>query len=329
MRFKILFIVMVTILALCGCSKEKVDSEIQSSIDINSEVSTVPVTQNESSNTESKGSSVEEKRDSPKKGEPIINNQEENKQVSSSAENVSKTENKTSKNEKPVTTPDIPSSKVEIEKPPESNEKDTQKEPEKENSQEEKEEEITEDKKDETSYQEPSIETSEYSVQAANSIADLLNAERSKLGVNNRTLLTGLNKIAVFRSKQIIEQFSHNWVDANGKSWQAADYAAAQFKYGKHTVINETRFDVTTGTVVETGNIIETYSYGGTENIAKGGIYSNNAEELADYIVSVFKSSSNHWNSLMRKNTLYDGIGVTISGNYWYCSINSSETNYG
>ena len=70
-------------------------------------------------------------------------------------------------------------------------------------------------------------------------------------------------------------------------------------------------------------------SYGGTENIAKGGIYSNNAEELADYIVSVFKSSSNHWNSLMRKNTLYDGIGVTISGNYWYCSINSSETNYG
>lgn len=329
MRFKILFIVMVTILALCGCSKEKVDSEIQSSIDINSEVSAVPVTQNESSNTESKRSSVEEKRDLPKKGEPIINNQEENKQVSSSAENVSKTENKTSKNEKPVTTPDIPSSKVEIEKPPESNEKDTQKEPEKENSQEEKEEEITEDKKDETSYQEPSIETSEYSVQVANSIADLLNAERSKLGVNNRTLLTGLNKIAVFRSKQIIEQFSHNWVDANGKSWQAADYAAAQFKYGKHTVINETRFDVTTGTVVETGNIIETYSYGGTENIAKGGIYSNNAEELADYIVSVFKSSSNHWNSLMRKNTLYDGIGVTISGYYWYCSINSSEINYG
>ena len=329
MRFKILFIVMVTILALCGCSKEKVDSEIQSSIDINSEVSTVPVIQNESSNTESKGSSVEEKRDSPKKGEPIINNQEENKQVSSSAENVSKTENKTSKNEKPVTTPDIPSSKVEIEEPPESNEKDTQKEPEKENSQEEKEEEVTQDKKDEASYQEPSIETSEYSVQVANLIADLLNAERSKLGVNNRTLLAGLNKIAVFRSKQIIEQFSHNWVDANGKSWQAADYAAAQFKYGKHTVINETRFDVTTGTVVETGNIIETYSYGGTENIAKGGIYSNNAEELADYIVSVFKSSSNHWNSLMRKNTLYDGIGVTISGNYWYCSINSSETNYG
>ena len=326
MRFKILFIVMVTILALCGCSKEKVDSEIQSSIDINSEVSTVPVTQNESSNTESKGSSVEEKGDSPKKGEPIIDIQEENKQVSSSAENVSKTENKTSKNEKPVTTSNISSSKVETEKLPESSEKETQKEPEFEDSQEE---EVTEDKKDETSYQEPSIETSEYSVQVANLIADLLNAERSKLGVNNRNLLAGLNKIAVFRSKQIIEQFSHNWVEANGKSWQAADYAAAQFKYGKHTVINETRFDVTTGTVVETGNIIETNSYGGTENIAKGGIYSNNAEELANYIVSVFKSSSNHWNSLMRKNTHYDGIGVTISGNYWYCSINSSETNYG
>ena len=329
MKYRIIYLILIFVYVLCGCSKpaDTVSSEIPFNTD--SEVSTVPISQNESSNTESKGSSVEEKGDSPKKGEPIINNQEENKQVSSSAKNVSKTENKTSKNEKPVTTPDIPSSKVEIEKPPESNEKDTQKEPEKENSQEEKEEEITEDKKDETSYQEPSIETSEYSVQVANLIADLLNAERSKLGVNNRSLLTGLNKIAVFRSKQIIEQFSHNWVDANGKSWQAADYAAAQFKYGKHTVINETRFDVTTGTVVETGNIIETYSYGGTENIAKGGMYSNNAEELADYIVSVFKSSSNHWNSLMRKNTLYDGIGVTISGNYWYCSINSSETNYG
>lgn len=326
MRFKILFIVMVTILVVCGCSKEKVDSEIQSSIDINSEVSTVPVTKNESSNTESKGSSVEEKGDSPKKGEPITNNQEENKQVSSSAENVSKTENKTSKNEKPVTTPNISSSKVETEKLPESSEKETQKEPEFEDSQEE---EITEDKKDEASYQEPSIETSEYSVQVANLIADLLNAERSKLGVNNRTLLTGLNKIAVFRSKQIIEQFSHNWVDANGKSWQAADYAAAHFKYGKHSVIKETRFDAITGSVIETGNVIETYSYGGTENIAKGGIYSNNAEELAKYIVSVYKSSNNHWNSLMRGDKLYDGIGVTISGNYWYCSINSSEINYG
>lgn len=329
MKYRIIYLILIFVYVLCGCSKpaDTVSSEIPFNTD--SEVSAVHVTQNESSNTESKGSSVEEKGVSPKKGEPIINNQEENKQVSSSAENVSKTENKTSKNEKPVTTPDTPSSKVEIEKPPESNEKDTQKELEKENSQEEKEEEITEDKKDETSYQEPSIETSEYSVQVANLIADLLNAERSKLGVNNRSLLTGLNKIAVFRSKQIIEQFSHNWVDVNGKSWQAADYAAAQFKYGKHTVLNETRFDVTTGTVVETGNIIETYSYGGTENIAKGGIYSNNAEELADYIVSVFKSSSNHWNSLMRKNTLYDGIGVTISGNYWYCSINSSEINYG
>ena len=326
MKYRIIYLILIFVYVLCGCSKpaDTVSSEIPFNTD--SEVSTVPVTQNESSNTESKGSSVEEKGDSPKKGEPIINNKEENKQVSSSAENVSKTENKTSKNEKPVTTPNISSSKVETEKLPESSEKETQKEPEFEDSQEE---EVTEDKMDETSYQEPSIEISEYSVQVANLIADLLNAERSKLGVNNRTLLTGLNKIAVFRSKQIIEQFSHNWVDANGKSWQAADYAAAQFKYGKHTVINETRFDVTTGTVVETGNIIETYSYGGTENIAKGGIYSNNAEELADYIVSVFKSSSNHWNSLMRKNTLCDGIGVTISGNYWYCSINSSEINYG
>lgn len=69
------------------------------------------------------------------------------------------------------------------------------------------------------------------------------------------------------------------------------------------------------------GQRIDSLSEAGTENSQSRRTVSN--------LVSVFKSSSNHWNSLMRKNTLYDGISVTISGNYWYCSINSSETNYG
>lgn len=185
------------------------------------------------------------------------------------------------------------------------------------------------EKQEQPEIQRPNIERPEFSVQVANRIEELLNKERQSIGIQKRTLLSGLSKIAVYRSQQIVEQFSHNWVDANGKSWQAADYAAAQFKYGKHIVINETRFDVTTGTVVDTGNIIETYSYGGTENIAKGGIYENNVQVLAEYIVSVFKSSSNHWSSLMSEDKVYDGIGVTIIGSNWYCSVNSSAINYG
>lgn len=156
-----------------------------------------------------------------------------------------------------------------------------------------------------------------------------MNSERKQAGITEREMLSGLNQIAVYRSKQIAEQFSHNWVDESGRSWQAADYAAKNFKYGKYTVINETRLDLETGLVIETGNIIETYSYGGTENIAKGGFYENNLDDLAEYILSVFKGSENHWNSLMNRDKQYDGIGVTIIDNYWYCSINSSEINYG
>ena len=160
-------------------------------------------------------------------------------------------------------------------------------------------------------------------------VLKLLNAERVKLGIHERAELTGLAAVAKFRADQLTARFSHSWTDENGNTVDGADYAATTLKYGKLITEKETRYDFASGKVIETGKIIERYSYGGGENCGTGSVFAPNPNALAKSIVEAFKSSPGHWNSLMSEDNYYEGVGIVILNGKWYCSINSSAENYG
>lgn len=172
-------------------------------------------------------------------------------------------------------------------------------------------------------------ENKDITAKASSFVLKLLNDERTKLGIHERAELTGLASLAKFRADQLTTQFSHSWTDENGNTVDGADYAATALKYGKLITENETRYDFASGKVIETGKIIERYSYGGGENCGTGSVFAPNPNALAKSIVEAFKSSPGHWNSLMSKDNYYEGIGIVILNGKWYCSINSSAENYG
>ena len=172
-------------------------------------------------------------------------------------------------------------------------------------------------------------ESKDITAKASSRVLKLLNDERTKLGIHERAGLTGLASLAKFRADQLTAQFSHSWTDENGNTVDGADYAATALKYGKLITEKETRYDFTSGKVIETGKIIERYSYGGGENCGTGSVFAHNPNALAKSIVEAFKSSLGHWDSLMSEDNYYEGVGIVILNGKWYCSINSSAENYG
>ena len=172
-------------------------------------------------------------------------------------------------------------------------------------------------------------ENKDITAKASSLVLKLLNDERTKLGIHERAELTGLASLAKFRADQLTAQFSHSWTDENGNTVDGADYAATALKYGKLITEKETRYDFASGKVIETGKIIERYSYGGGENCGTGSVFAPNPNALAKSIVEAFKSNPGHWSSLMNKDNYYEGIGIVILNGKWYCSINSSAENYG
>lgn len=172
-------------------------------------------------------------------------------------------------------------------------------------------------------------ENKDITAKASSLVLKLLNDERTKLGIHERAGLTGLASLAKFRADQLTAQFSHSWTDENGNTVDGADYAATALKYGKLITEKETRYDFASGKVIETGKIIERYSYGGGENCGTGSVFAPNPNALAKSIVEAFKSSPGHWNSLMSEDNYYEGVGIVILNGKWYCSINSSAENYG
>ena len=172
-------------------------------------------------------------------------------------------------------------------------------------------------------------ENKDITAKASSLVLKLLNDERTKLGIHERAELTGLASLAKFRADQLTAQFSHSWTDENGNTVDGADYAATALKYGKLITEKETRYDFASGKVIETGKIIERYSYGGGENCGTGSVFVPNPNALAKSIVEAFKSSPGHWSSLMSEDNYYEGVGIVILNGKWYCSINSSAENYG
>lgn len=172
-------------------------------------------------------------------------------------------------------------------------------------------------------------ENKDITAETADLVLKFLNAERVKLGIHERAELTGLAVVAKFRADQLTAQFSHSWTDENGNTVDGADYAATALKYGKLITEKETRYDFASGKIIETGKIIERYSYGGGENCGTGSVFTLNPNALAKSIVEAFKSSPGHWSSLMSEDNYYEGVEIVILNGKWYCSINSSAENYG
>lgn len=172
-------------------------------------------------------------------------------------------------------------------------------------------------------------ENKDITAKASSLVLKLLNDERRKLVIHERAELTGLASLAKFRADQLTAQFSHSWTDENGNTVDGADYAATTLKYGKLITEKETRYDFASGKVIETGKIIERYSYGGGENCGTGSVNIFDSNALAKNIVEAFKSSPGHWSSLMSEDNYYEGVGIVILNGKWYCSINSSAENYG
>ena len=172
-------------------------------------------------------------------------------------------------------------------------------------------------------------ENKDITAKASSLVLKLLNDERRKLGIHERAELTGLASLAKFRADQLTAQFSHSWTDENGNTVDGADYAATALKYGKLITEKETRYDFASGKVIETGKIVERYSYGGGENCGTGSVNIFDSNALAKSIVDAFKSSPGHWYSLMSEDNYYEGVGIVILNGKWYCSINSSAENYG
>lgn len=172
-------------------------------------------------------------------------------------------------------------------------------------------------------------ENKDITAKASSLVLKFLNAERVKLGIHERAELTGLAVVAKFRADQLTIRFSHSWTDENGNTVDGADYAATALKYGKLITEKETRYDFASGKVIETGKIIERYSYGGGENCGTGSVNIFDSNTLAKSIVDAFKSSPGHWSSLMSEDKYYEGVGIVILNGKWYCSINSSAENYG
>ena len=159
----------------------------------------------------------------------------------------------------------------------------------------------------------------------ANRVFELLNEERKAAGVHTREMLSGLNKVAVLRSEQLVTQFSHKWIDEYGNEWSGAQYASTVLKYGKKE--QSSIYDPDTGTVTPIDEYY--YDYGGTENCYYGGTAVRPKSEIAESIVNSFKGSQSHWSSLMSSSMFYDGIGITFCNGMVYCSVNSSAENYG
>lgn len=172
-------------------------------------------------------------------------------------------------------------------------------------------------------------ENKDITAETSSLVLKLLNVERVKLGIHERAELTGLAVVAKFRADQLTARFSHSWTDENGNTVDGADYAATTLKYGKLITEKETRYDFASGKIIETGKIIERYSYGGGENCGTGSVFAPNPNALAKSIVEAFKSSPGHWKSLMSEDKYYEGVGIVILNGKWYCSINSSAENYG
>lgn len=139
-----------------------------------------------------------------------------------------------------------------------------------------------------------------------------INQHRETQGFAKLTALSGMTKVAEYRSNQLITNFAH--------SAEEQRKAYANYKYGEYV-------DMTEFGLPESSNYYTAYC---GEAIAKGR-WSGTADDIAKKIADGFRNSSGHWNYVGSADNSYIAVGCVYnaSSGYWYCCVLVNNVNYG
>ena len=139
-----------------------------------------------------------------------------------------------------------------------------------------------------------------------------INQLRQGQGNKALTQLSGMTKVAVLRSEQLITNFSHSVTDQRK--------AYAEYKYGEYVDMTDCGLD-------ESSNYYTAYC---GEAIARGR-WSGSADDIAKKIADGFRNSSGHWGYVGSPDNSYIAVGCVYnpSSGYWYCCVLVNNVNYG
>ena len=151
----------------------------------------------------------------------------------------------------------------------------------------------------------------------AEKILKYINQYRVAQGAGEANNLSGLTQVAQYRSNQLITNYNHDTADERA--------AATALKYGKHVVIEETRWDPVTATEIKTGNILDYYDACCGEAIGRSGGNAS-VDEIAQRMAKGFKDSAKHWDYVGAARNKYLSIGASYGNGQWYICILTSET---
>ena len=141
-------------------------------------------------------------------------------------------------------------------------------------------------------------------------IVKYINQYRAAEGSTQLTYLTGMSKVAKYRSKQLTTNYAHSTADKRE--------ALAYYQYGEW--IDPADFGDPDGEgyyEAKTQEAIGYASFGGT------------SDEIGKAFAELFHESSGHWSYVGSSDFSYTGVGVTKSGSRWYVCVMVGEVNYG
>lgn len=149
-------------------------------------------------------------------------------------------------------------------------------------------------------------------VEVAQRVVYYINQQRETQGSAKLTALSGMTKVAEYRSNQLITNFAHSAEDQRK--------AYANYQYGEYV-------DMTEFGLPESSNYYTAYC---GEAIAKGR-WSGSADDIAKKIADGFRNSSGHWNYVGSIDNSYIAVGCVYnaSSGYWYCCVLVNNVNYG
>lgn len=149
-------------------------------------------------------------------------------------------------------------------------------------------------------------------VEVAQRVVYYINQHRETQGSAKLTVLSGMTKVAEYRSNQLITNFAHSAEDQRK--------AYANYKYGEYV-------DMTEFGLPESSNYYTAYC---GEAIAKGR-WSGTADDIAKKIADGFRNSSGHWNYVGSADNSFIAVGCVYnaSSGYWYCCVLVNNVNYG
>ena len=143
--------------------------------------------------------------------------------------------------------------------------------------------------------------------EVARKTAEKINALRQSQGSPAATILPGLGKVATFRSKQLVTNFSH----------ESSPDACTVLKYGEYVDMSDC------------GMPEASYYRGYNAEAAAKGNWTGTADEIADKIANGFKNSAGHWRYVGSAEYTYMAVGIIYKGGTWYCCVCVSSQNYG